>query len=168
MSHRDIYIFKPARRATNIRLNSMSCQVDSSLPQQPALTTMPRTRTKRTGGNSGTYLTRVSGKWSRFVDQWLDNPEIVESSWSFHQRWHRKTNAVEGWLHKINYNLPNPKARVKEVIYFLKKDAETTTHMDMRLELHLERKRGKTKYFKLDERIKKTYKKQETGGIMFC
>lgn len=104
-----------------------------------------------------------------FVDQWLQNPEIPESLWSCHLRRHRTTNSVEGWHHRINYNLLKPKPRVKDVIYCLKKEAETTTHVHMRLELNLEGKKRKTKYVKSDERIMKTVQKyQETGDIMCC
>lgn len=104
-----------------------------------------------------------------FVDQWLENTEIPVSLWSCYQRRHRTTNAVEGWHHRINSILLNPKPKVKDVVKCLKKEAEVTNRMYMRMELRMEGKKRKRKYVKIDERIERTVKKyEETGNIKSC
>lgn len=104
-----------------------------------------------------------------FVDQWLENADVPVELWSCHRRRHRTTNAVEGWHHKINNILHTPNPKVRDVVECLKKEAENTNCMFMRMELNMEGKRRRTKYIKLDESLERAVKKyEETGDIYSC
>lgn len=114
-------------------------------------------------------VTKLAEFFDYFVERWLENSEIPIDLWSCYKRRHRTTNAVEGWHNKINNVLGKPNPKIKDVIDCMKKEAENSACALMRLELHMEGKRRKTKYMKFDERLKKTVEKyEEDGDIMAC
>lgn len=89
--------------------------------------------------------------------------------WNCFGKRHRTTNTVEGWHNRINHVLGNRHPRVVDLICLLKKEAEKSGNMFMRLELNLEGKKRRKEYLKLDSRIEKTLKKyEETGDIKTC
>lgn len=104
-----------------------------------------------------------------FVDTWLDNHQIPIAMWNCYGKRHRTTNAVEGWHNKINSIIGNPHPRFNMLVECLKKEAEHTNCMYMKIELNLEGKKRKKQYFKLDKRIEKTIEVyEETKNIKSC
>lgn len=112
---------------------------------------------------------KLSKFFDYVVDRWIENENIPISIWNCYKKRHRTTNAVEGWNNKLNSMLAKNHPRFKDVIQCLKKEAENTNCMYMRMELNLEGKKRKKMYIKLDERLDKTIRKyEETGDIRGC
>ena len=112
---------------------------------------------------------KLSTFFDYFVDTWLHNEQTPIVMWNCHRKKHRTTNAVEGWHNKINTIVGNPHPRINYLIECLKKEAEITNCMYMKLEVNLEGKKRRKKYIKLDSRIEETIVKyEETGNIRSC
>ena len=88
-----------------------------------------------------------------FVDQWLENSRIGINVWNCYKRRHRTNNVVEGWNNKLNRLLGRTHPNLGELIMCLRKEAEQNDLLYDRTELHLEAKRRKQTYVKLDRRI---------------
>ena len=96
-----------------------------------------------------------------FVEAWLENDQIPIQMWNCYGRRHRTTNAVEGEHNKINSAIGNPHPRFNMLLECLKKEAENTNCMFMKIELNLEGKKRKKQYINLDKRIDKTVEAYE-------
>lgn len=64
---------------------------------------------------------------------------------------------------KQQHGRPNP--RIKDVLRCLKKEAENSNYMHLRIELTLEGKESKIMYMKMSERL---IKYEENGNIRTC
>lgn len=90
-----------------------------------------------------------------FVDQWLENPNIQIEMWNCHQRRHRTNNVVEGWNHRLNSMVGKPHPRLRDLITYLKKEAESSDAKMLHMELNLEGVKRKKKYITMDSRIER-------------
>lgn len=113
-SFRVVFVKPPPLAVPSSCISSLCYFSSSARPSSnpsPCAVTFVSASAVFAGGTKKAYkrrqwcLTRASGKWSGFVDQWMENPEIPETLCSCYQRRHRTTNAVEVCHHNINYNL---------------------------------------------------------------
>lgn len=99
---------------------------------------------------------KLSEFFDYFIETWLENDQIPIEMWNCYGKRHRTTNAVEGWHNKINTFIGNAHPRFNTLVDCLKKEAENTNCVFMKMELNLEGKKRKKQYMKLDKRIERT------------
>lgn len=72
-----------------------------------------------------------------FVANWLENENVLISMRICYGKWHRTTNALEGWHNKLNSIIRNPNPWVCNLMICLKKEAEHTDHIVKTPEMNL-------------------------------
>ena len=105
---------------------------------------------------------------SYFVEQWLENQNVLIDMWNVYGQRHRTNNAVEGWNSKLNKSIGTTDPNIYYVVNTLRANSEVSHFLKMKELGHILTQRKK-KYIKNDERINNILAEfQKTKDLKTC